>query len=296
ASILIIDGNPANLVALEAVLERPGYRIVKASSGEEGLERAVGEEFAVVLIEAQLPGIDGFQTVRLLHQHPARHHVPVVFVSTLYSDMTTALKGYAAGGIDYIIKPFEPQLLRAKIDSLVSLYRRGAELKRRATIIAQKELEAVRAHAEAVRAEETGRLRDRFIGILGHDLRSPLTAISNSAQLLMRMRDLDDRHRTTVARIVRASDRMAHMISDVLDFTRGHLGSGIPVDPTEANLAEICRRVVDETKAIHPQREIEFETRGDLTGRWDSPRLEQVVSNLLGNAVHHGQGRILVEA
>jgi sigma-B regulation protein RsbU (phosphoserine phosphatase) len=89
---------------------------------------------------------------------------------------------------------------------------------------------------------------------------------------------------------------MTQMIRDLLDFTRGHLGGGIPVEPAQADLAEICSRVVDETKAVHPQREIELSTRGDLSGLWDASRLEQVVSNLVSNAVHHGQDRILVEA
>jgi signal transduction histidine kinase len=88
---------------------------------------------------------------------------------------------------------------------------------------------------------------------------------------------------------------MSDMISDVLDFTRGHLGGGIPIDPTEGDLAEICNRVVDETKASNPQREIAFHSLGNLAGHWDRPRLEQVVSNLLGNAVRHGEGRIEVE-
>ena len=86
------------------------------------------------------------------------------------------------------------------------------------------------------------------------------------------------------------------MIRDVLDFTRGHLGGGIPVEPTRGDLAEICSRVVDETKAVHPEREIVFVVQGDVVGTWDRARLEQVVSNLVSNAVRHGQGKIVVEA
>jgi signal transduction histidine kinase len=217
-------------------------------------------------------------------------------MTALHNDMVAAQRGYAAGAIDNIIKPFDHYLLRAQVNSIISLYRRGAELKRRAEIIAQQEIETARAHAEAMRAEEANRLKDRFIGILGHDLRNPLTAITNSAHLLMRAADLPERHHSSAARILRASERMAQMIRDVLDFTRGQLGGGIPVEPAEANLAEICHRVVDETKAVHPQREILLATRGDLGGRWDGARLAQVVSNLVGNAVHHGQGQIVVEA
>jgi len=296
ASILVVDDNPANLVALVAVLERLGHRVVQASSGNAACNRVGEEEFAVILLDVQMPIMDGFQTLQRLQQLPNGRHVPVIFMTALHQDMVAAQRGYAAGAIDYIIKPFEPDLLRAKVNSLVSLYRRGAELKRRAEIIALKEIEAARAHAEAVRAEEAGRLKDRFMGILGHDLRNPLTAITNSAHLLMRAPDLPERHQNSAARVLRASQRMAQMIRDLLDFTRGQLGGGIPVEPAEADLAEICSRVVDETKAGHPEREFVLRTEGDLTGHWDTARLEQVVSNLVVNAVHHGQDRILIEA
>jgi two-component system sensor histidine kinase/response regulator len=296
ASILIVDDNAANLVALVAVLDALGHRVVRASSGEEALRRVMEEEFAAVLIDVQMPGMDGFQTVSLLREHPRTRNTPMVFISAYHQDVVAAQKGYAAGAIDYIIKPFDPDLLRAKVQALVSLYRRGEELKRRAEIIHQKEMEAARAQAEAARAEEANRLKDKYIGILGHDLRNPLSAISNSAHLLLRSTDLPERHRKTATRILRASDRMGNMIRDVLDFTRGHLGGGIPVEPTSGDLADICHRVVDETKASHPEREILFDTRGDLSGSWDRTRLEQVVSNLVGNAVRHGQGPITVEA
>ena len=296
ASILVVDDNPANLLALDAVLDRLGHRVVQALSGRVACERVEREEFAVILLDVQMPIMDGFQTLERLNQLPNGRNTPVIFMTALHQDMTAAHRGYAAGAIDYIIKPFDPDLLRAKVNSLVSLYRRGAELKRRAEIIALKEIEAARAQAEVSRADEASRLKDRYIGILGHDLRNPLTAITNSAHLLLRSSELNDRHRNSAARILRASERMAQMIRDVLDFTRGQLGGGIPVEPTPTSLAEICHRVVDETKAVNPQREIVLATQGDLNGEWDAPRLEQVVSNLVANAVHHGQGQILVEA
>jgi signal transduction histidine kinase len=296
ASILVVDDNPANLVALVGVLDRLGHRVVQASSGAMAIECVEQEEFAVILLDVQMPIMDGFQTLQRLSQLPRGRNVPVIFMTALHHDLVATHRGYAAGAIDYIIKPFDPDLLRAKVNSLVLLYRRGAELKRRAEIIALKSIEAARAHAEATRAEEASLLKDRFIGILGHDLRNPLTAITNSAHLLMRASDLPERHHNAAARILRSSERMAQMIRDVLDFTRGELGGGIPVEPIPANLADICHRVVDEIAAAHPQRDIELVTSGDLVGRWDGARLEQVVSNLVANALQHGQGKILVEA
>lgn len=296
ASILIVDDTPANLTAMVAVLEPLGHRVVLARSGEEALRKVMDEEFAVILVDVQMPGLDGYETVALLREHPRVRDTPIVFVTAFTQDLVDVQKGYEVGAIDYITKPFMPELLRAKVKSLVMFYRRGLELKRRARIIAQKDIEAARAHAEAARAESASRLKDKYIAILGHDLRNPLGAVSSTAQLLLRYDDLTDKHRKAVSRVLRASERMASMIRDVLDFTRGQLGGGIPITPTDGDLAEICNRVVDEIKASHPQREIAFSTRGDLRGQWDRGRLEQVVSNLMGNAVHHGNGRIAVEA
>src|SRR3954452_10316713 len=132
ASILVVDDNPANLVALVAVLDRLGHRVVQTSSGSAACQRVAEEEFAVILLDVQMPIMDGFQTLRRLSELPNGRNVPVIFMTALHHDMLAAQRGYAAGAIDYIIKPFEPDLLRAKVNSLVLLYRRGAELKRRA--------------------------------------------------------------------------------------------------------------------------------------------------------------------
>ena len=102
ASILIVDDNAANLTALTAVLDSLGQRVVKASSGEEALRRVMDEEFAVILIDVQMPGMDGFQTVSLLSQHPRARNTPTVFLSAYHQDVVAARKGYAAGAIDYM--------------------------------------------------------------------------------------------------------------------------------------------------------------------------------------------------
>jgi len=231
-----------------------------------------------------------------LRKHPKVQNTPIVFLSAHHQDLMDAEKGYAVGAIDYITKPYNPDLLRAKVSSLVSHYHRGIELKRQAQIIAQKEVEAGHAKLAAARAEEANRLKDKYIAILGHDLRSPLTAIAGTARLMLRTNDLPASHEKSAARIIRASDRMTRMIEDVLDFTRGQLGGGIPVDPASGDLGELCRHAIDELKAAHPEAEITFHAEGDLRGKWDRDRMHQLLSNLLRNAADHGAGPIRVDA
>ena len=128
------------------------------------------------------------------------------------------------------------------------------------------------------------RTRDQFIAVLGHDLRSPLSAIFMSAGLIAKGVD----GTAMAAQILRSGGRMARMVDDLLDLTRTRLGCGIPITPGQMDLEATCRGVLAEIQAIHPDRLLEFHPEGDLRGKWDSGRLGQVVSNLMGNALQHG--------
>lgn len=141
------------------------------------------------------------------------------------------------------------------------------------------------------REEERARMLEmqkHLMGIVGHDLRSPLAAIHTSAELLVRSGELPEKRLRTAQRIVTSSERMEHIIRDLLDFARVHGGRSIPVHPAPADIAEICRRVVEELQAESPGREVHASHEGETAGQWDAGRLEQLVSNLLSNALKHG--------
>jgi PAS domain S-box-containing protein len=135
----------------------------------------------------------------------------------------------------------------------------------------------------------SGELRERLIGVVGHDLRNPLSAIDASALLLQRQQGLDARAQRTVERIRSSAARMARMIGDILDFARSSNGGVLPVHREPVDLHAICRAVLDEFQVAHAQRRFELETHGEGTGAWDADRLTQVVSNLVGNALQHGR-------
>jgi signal transduction histidine kinase len=151
--------------------------------------------------------------------------------------------------------------------------------------------DAVRQYA--LRREE---VRERFMAILGHDLRDPLSTVRISANVLAANPSLKPELRLVASRIGRATDRMQRMISDVLDFARGHLGNGIPANPTLNDIGDICHAAVDELSAANPQRHIELETSGDLRGAFDKDRVHQALANLISNALHHTQQSIEVRA
>ena len=145
--------------------------------------------------------------------------------------------------------------------------------------------ERKRTEEELRRAAE---FRERFLGIVSHDLRNPLNAILLSANALLRAEDLAEQHLKAVRRITTSAERMARMIGDLLDFTRGRLGGGIPVHPERrATCATCCRHVLEELEAGHPGRELRLEAEGDFEGEWDADRLAQVMGNLGKNALDY---------
>ena len=131
--------------------------------------------------------------------------------------------------------------------------------------------------------------RDLLLGVLGHDLRNPLGAARNSAYYLLRAAKLDGAQTKAVSRILYSADRMQKMVGDLLDFTHARLGRGLPLAPGAADLGEVCRQVVDELEAFHPERTLRYACEGALPGRWDAARVAQMLSNLLANAIQHGR-------
>lgn len=143
--------------------------------------------------------------------------------------------------------------------------------------------ESISSYAAAVQGS-----RDVFLGILGHDLRTPLSAILLGADSLLRTDDLGARPTKIASRIYTSVKRASHIVGDLLDFTRSQLGRGIPVNLELIDLAPVCDRIIDECRAVNPEANILFSTVYQVVGRFDAARLEQVFSNLIGNAVQHG--------
>jgi signal transduction histidine kinase len=130
--------------------------------------------------------------------------------------------------------------------------------------------------------------KEMFLAILGHDLRTPLAAVMMSAEFMLETQELKEPHLTLTQRISRSSRRMNQMIGSLLDFTRSRLGGGIPIVRADMNMGKVAHDVVDEIAAAHPDRAIKVDARGELKGEWDCPRISQVLSNLIINALEHG--------
>jgi signal transduction histidine kinase len=286
AAVLVVDDRPANLTAVEALLAPLGHRVVLARSGREALQLARSEQFAVILMDVHMPMLDGFATVERLRQEDPTCATPILFMSAVYDDSAHVRRGYELGGVDYVAKPTDPELLRAKVASFVSLFRRGRELRRRAALIEER----TKAADAAARAS---RLKDTYLAVIGHDLRNPLDIISLAVERLRRDVSPED-CRTLADRIDRAVKRAQVIVGDVLDFTRGELGGGIPVTRIDGDFGDVARAVVHELGLLHPNRNIHLDVGEDLRGQWDRERVEQALANLITNAIEHGTGVVSV--
>jgi PAS domain S-box-containing protein len=151
--ILVVDDHPANLVAFEAVLAPLGHELVMCNSGEEALRHLLASEFALILLDVQMPGLDGFKTAELIKERPRSQEVPIIFITALSRETNNVFRGYAQGAVDYILKPFEPEILRSKVSVFVQLFLQREKIKRQeAELRARERAEEERKNEERVRA------------------------------------------------------------------------------------------------------------------------------------------------
>jgi len=144
AKILLVDDRMENLVALEAILQGLPVEPVAVTSGEEALKKLLVGDFSVILLDAQMPGMDGFETASHIKQRERTRHVPIIFLTAVDRDAHLAFRGYAAGAVDYITKPFDPWVLRAKVSVFVELWGRKEQLGVQATTVRAVEAENAR--------------------------------------------------------------------------------------------------------------------------------------------------------
>lgn len=269
-NVLCVDDVEQNLVALETLLSRPGLRLVRARSGTEALELLLSQDIALALVDVQMPGMDGFELAELMRGSQRTRHVPIIFLTAANPNRKRLFQGYGAGAVDFLFKPIDPELLLAKVEVFAQLQRQKEQLAR--------QLEQIQL---------SQRMSDLFIGVLGHDLRNPLSSISTAAALLELNPGDADATRKKARMMLGASRRMERLIQQVLDFALARVRGAIPIQPSATDLAKIARQVVAENDTPTTRR-VEFEVTGDCAGSWDTDRLMQAVSNLVGNALEHG--------
>ena len=310
--ILVVDDNQTNLVAIEAALSPLGRTLVLAHSGVEALARLLEQDFALIILDVAMPGMDGFETAKLVRTRERNRATPIIFITGLSWQDDAVLRGYELGAFDFLMKPIRPEVLRAKATVFVQLQERTIELAQKAEELRraqarahERELQAQRRRFESEVMEhqmqqlaETDRRKDEFLAILSHELRNPLQPLQTAVEVLEH-----DPDAPVPARIRAIIQRQVHhitrLVDDLLDIARLNAGK-LELRREPVTLASI---VEEATQACGPAiegRKHELVVAGSdapVTVYGDPVRLVQAVCNLLQNAAKYTEpgGKIRIE-
>lgn len=286
-NILLVDDQPANLVALEAMLQGLGQNLVKAESGREALKWLLTHDCAVILLDVKMPEMDGFETATLIRQRDKSRHTPILFLTAADNSQTQAVRGYAVGAVDYLVKPVVPEFVRSKVAVFVELAKKTELLRRQAQLLAESEqaaLELAETRAELVRdLEHKNRELESFSYAVSHDLRAPLRRIDNFSRAVLESQGdrVDESGRRFLSRIREASQHMSQLIDDVL-----YLSRVTRADLREQNvdLSSIAALILTRLQESEPARKIEVKIRPGVIVTGDGQLLRIALENLLENS------------
>jgi two-component system, sensor histidine kinase and response regulator len=263
-SFLLVGACEDNLTTLEAMLHRDDLELHKARSGDEALECVREHDFALALLETRMPDVDGCALAERMRGTTRAQALPIMFVAADEHERRRASDGRDVGAVDFLVRPIDPRCLRYKVEAFVALSQ-------------QRQLLA-----------ETRRFHEMLMASVSHDLRNPLNVMMMAAQGI----DLSTREPGThvlAQKIYANGRRVARMIDDLSDLARGRPGNGIPLACRRFDFGALLRRVVDAHVAMCPNRRISLAERTCLSGEWDEARIEQLIDNLVANALRHGE-------
>lgn len=286
-AVLVVDDNHANLVAMEALLSSLDLEVARAPSGEEALKQLLERDFAVVLMDVQMPGLDGFQTTQLIRQRDRTRFTPIIFVTAIFTDPSSARRAYELGALDFVTKPFDEAILRAKVAALVGQQRQAALIEEQAAQLRRQQLDTDREHAARAAAEAANRTKDEFLAMLSHELRAPLNTILGWASRLELEPDVPPRLSKAIEAIARSARAQSRVIDDLLDVTQ-LLAHTLTIEREPVELARAVEAAATAMQPAAADKQVRLAValdpgRSSILG--DARRLEQVVAHLLSNAI-----------
>jgi two-component system, sensor histidine kinase len=282
--ILLVDDHPENLLALEAVLSDEEYLLVKASSGHEALRKVLQGDFAVIVLDVHMPDMDGLETAKYIKMREKSRDTPIIFVTAADQEPSVYFTAYSLGAIDYIRKPFVPEVLKSKIDGFVRLHKSNLRLQHQTELLHLQTQELAKANKEATAASM---VKTRFLATMSHEIRTPMNGVIGVADLLLETK-LDEEQRMYVETIKSSGGALLHMLNDILDFAKMEAGKLVLAE-SPFDLGASVTETVELFRAKAKQKGIELiSSMTDDTPRLlcgDDSRLRQILMNLVGNAV-----------
>jgi signal transduction histidine kinase len=277
ADILLVDDDATKRFALKSILAPLGQTIVEAASGPDALRQLLRQDFAVILLDVRMPGMDGFEAAQLIRQRPRSELTPIIFVTALDRAETDMGRGYDLGAVDFVFAPVVPTIMRAKVTVFVELYK------------AQQELRRYRTQLERLVQERTTALTainrelEAFSYSVSHDLRAPLVAFNGLNQSLLEdySDSLDPRAKDYLQRMRRASERMTSVFDALQTLFRL---TGGEIHREQSDISAMATEIVDEMRTADPSRKVKVEIAEGMSASAD-PRLARILlTNLISNA------------
>ena len=270
-NILIVDDKPENIVSLENIIEGENRKIYHAESGNEGLKMNLRIDFDLILCDVQMPGMDGFEMLKLLRLDPRKKSIPFIFITAYNKEEQSVHTGYSEGAVDYLVKPLDVDITRSKVDVFVQLAKQKKELE-------QKKIEL----------ENLQEQKNQFIGILAHDLRNPISAIKGYCMFLRdTWQDTAEDGYRVIQSIDRLSAFMLDLVNDVLNIS--HIESGsMALTPEETDIKALIEDIVKINRLLAKEKHINISLSimNDIPlCLIDKVKLREVLNNLITNAV-----------
>lgn len=300
AKLLIVDDLPENLLALEALIKREDRIVYKALSADEALSLLLQHEFALAILDVQMPGMNGFELAELMRGTEKTRNIPIVFVSAAGRELNYAFKGYESGAVDFLYKPLDLQAVKSKVNVFVDLYRQSKAMKEQVLALEQsrREQETLlkRLQSTQLELEQAVRMRDDFMSIVAHEVRTPLNGLILETQLRKMHLARDNSAAFTLDKIHAMVDRderqiksLIRLIEDMLDVSRIRTGK-LSIRPKRFDLSTLVRELLHNfsQQIDAAEASVSLDATQPVIGNWDEFRIEQVISNLLTNALRYG--------
>lgn len=293
AKILIVDDDLAKVMAIEAVLHSLDQTIVSVNSGEEALRRLLTEDFAVILLDVNMPGLDGLETASYIRRRRRSEHTPIIFL-TAYADDAFADRGYALGAVDYLLMPAPPDVLRAKVGVFVDLFQKSEQVR----LQAEQRVQLAEEKAARVEAERASVAKSQFLTNISHELRTPMTAIIGMTDLSL-MESLPSNVREYLGAVQTNAHLLLELLNEILDLSKLEAGT-LSLESAPLQLRKTLGELKHTFGHRADQKGLTLEVAVDpgvpnyLIG--DSLRLRQVIFNLLTNAIKFTErGRVTLD-
>jgi signal transduction histidine kinase len=284
--ILIVDDTPENLISLKKVLERHNFEVDTASSGEEALKKVLKNEYVLIILDVQMPGMDGFEVAEAISGYSKAKETAIIFLSAANTELKFITKGYSSGGLDYITKPVDMDILLLKVKTFYRIYEQSRKL-----------IEIQKALLDEIEfRKKAERKKDEFISIASHELKTPLTSVKGYVQLLGRSVDKGDIP-TVKKHLAKAQvqlEKLNELIADLLDISKIESGK-LKFNKKHFVLDTLLDGVLEIIHQANP--EFNFIRKGTAPQQIyaDEMRIEQVIVNFLTNAIKYSPGTSRVE-